>query len=327
MGKAYVINDTRPIVCIGAACIDRRYFVEGGLIHGQSNNVTSQTSIGGVALSIAENLGRLQEDVVLLSLVGDDAEWHTIEESMRPLMKTSEVEMIPGFSTGTFMEVIDESGKMIIGLAEMDIYEYMQPKWLLKHLATLKRAKTIIIDSNCPKESVEHLLEIGAKYNIPTVLICASVLKLYNIPENLKGLKLLITKHDETEKHFGIKIKDDASMREALQMWLDKGVQHVIITKNSQSVGYASENYGMHVYDLKNSDENSETYIWGTNEALCAGIVYSYLRTDEISEMIQTGLANAVMSSKSAYKVRPNLSQAVLRKDVKEIGKLESREI
>lgn len=327
LGKAYVINDTRPIVCIGAACIDRRYFVEGGLIHGQSNNVTSQTSIGGVALSIAENLGRLQEDVVMLSLVGDDAEWHTIEESMRPLMKTSEVEMIPGFSTGTFMEVIDESGKMIIGLAEMDIYEYMQPKWLLKHLATLKRAKTIIIDSNCPKESVEHLLEIGAKYSIPTVLICASVLKLYNIPENLKGLKLLITKHDETEKHFGITIKDDASMREALQMWLDKGVQHVIITKNSQSVGYASENYGMHVYDLKNSDENSETYIWGTNEALCAGIVYSYLRTDEISEMIQTGLANAVMSSKSAYKVRPNLSQSVLRKDVKEIGKLESREI
>ena len=48
LGKAYVINDTRPIVCIGAACIDRRYFVEGGLIHGQSNNVTSQTSIGGL---------------------------------------------------------------------------------------------------------------------------------------------------------------------------------------------------------------------------------------------------------------------------------------
>ena len=114
-------------------------------------------------------------------------------------------------------------------------------------------------------------------------------------------------------------------MREALQLWLDKGVQHVIITKNSQSVGYASEKYGMHVYDLKNS--NSDTYIWGTNEALCAGIVYSYLRTDDISEMIQTGLVNAVMSSKSAYKVRPNLSQAVLRKDVKEIGQLESREI
>ena len=102
-------------------------------------------------------------------------------------------------------------------------------------------------------------------------------------------------------------------------------MQHVIITKNSQSVGYASEKYGMHVYDLKNS--NSDTYIWGTNEALCAGIVYSYLRTDDISEMIQTGLVNAVMSSKSAYKVRPNLSQAVLRKDVKEIGQLESREI
>ena len=81
------------------------------------------------------------------------------------------------------------------------------------------------------------------------------------------------------------------------------------------------------VYDLKNSDKDSDTYIWGTNEALCAGIVYSYLRTDDISEMIQTGLVNAVMSSKSAYKVRPNLSQSVLRKDVKEIGKLESREI
>lgn len=64
------------------------------------------------------------------------------------------------------MEVIDESGKMIIGLAEMDIYEYMQPKWLLKHLATLKRAKMIIIDSNCPKER-GALAEIRAKYKYP----------------------------------------------------------------------------------------------------------------------------------------------------------------
>lgn len=325
LGKAYVINDTRPIVCIGAACIDRRYFVEEDLIQGQSNNVTSQTSIGGVALSVAENLGRLQQDVVLLSLAGNDSEWQTIEQAMRPFMKINEVEVVTGLSTGTFMEVIDHNGKMLIGLAEMDIYDYMQPEWIMKHIATLKRAKSIVIDSNCPKDSMEHLLEIGMKYNIPVVLITASVLKLHTIPENLKGLKLLITKNDETEKYFDMTIDDYASLRVAMQKWLDKGVKHVIVTKDSQRVGYASEKYGMHVFDLKN--KMSDEYIWGTNEALCAGLVFSYLNNDTLPEIVQNGLVNATMSARSAYKVRPNLSQATLRKDIKEIGTLESIEI
>lgn len=127
LGKAYVVNETRPIICIGAAAIDRRYFIENDLMMGESNKITSQNSCGGVALSVAENLGRLQQDVVLLSLLGNDQEAERIKESMRPFMKLNEIEEVAGFSTGTYMEVLNKKGEMVVGLSEMDIYDQMTP--------------------------------------------------------------------------------------------------------------------------------------------------------------------------------------------------------
>ena len=49
MGKAYVLNEDYPIVCIGAANVDRKFYVHKDLVAETSNPVTSTRSIGGVA--------------------------------------------------------------------------------------------------------------------------------------------------------------------------------------------------------------------------------------------------------------------------------------
>ena len=44
-----------------------------------SNPVKSTKSIGGVARNIAENLGRLGENVTFLTAAGNDSEWSLIK--------------------------------------------------------------------------------------------------------------------------------------------------------------------------------------------------------------------------------------------------------
>ena len=325
LGKAYVVNETRPIICIGAAAIDRRYFIEDELITGESNKVTSQVTFGGVALSVAENLGRLQEDVVLLSLLGDDQEAKSIKKNMLPFMKMNEVEELPGQSTGTYMEVLNKQGEMVVGLSEMDIYDQMDPNWLMKRASLLKQAKGICVDTNLPKETCELLIDIASKNKIPLAMMTVSALKAHNIPENLKGVKIFITTQKEAELILNMTISDDESLKLAMNHFLDRGCEHVVIMDKSKRVQYVSPKHGMIRFDLRNAD--SESYVWGTNEALISGMLYRYMHTKNLIDVVMTGIVNAAKTTKSFYKVRHDLSQAQLEKDIKEFGELEFEKI
>lgn len=325
LGKAYVVNETRPIICIGAAAIDRRYFIENELMTGESNKVTSQTSCGGVALSVAENLGRLQEDVVLMSLLGDDEEAKTIKDTMRPFIKMNEVEQINAFPTGTYMEVLDNKGEMVIGLSEMDIYDRMTPNWIMKRSMLLKQAQGIVVDTNCPRETTEMIIDIAVQNKIPLVLVTVSALKAHNIPSSLKGVKMFITTQAEAESYFDVKIDNDDVLKEVLNKYLDMGADHVVITYKSKYIQYASHKHGMLRFDLRYLD--SDSYVWGTNEALTAGLLYRYMKTKNLIDVLMTGIVNASKTTHSIHKVRHDLSQAALEKDIKEFGEMEFEKI
>lgn len=321
LGKAYVVNETRPIICIGAAVVDHRYFIENDLVIGQSGNVTTQKSSGGVALSVAENLGRLQEDVVLLTLLGDDLEAEMIRDHIRPFVKLNEIEVVGGAATALYMEVQDKTGEMVLGLSEMDIYDKMDSNWLMKRATLLKQAKAIVVDTNLPKETTEILLAMAHKNKTPVALVTVSPLKAHNIPDNLKGTQIFVTTQSEAELFFDIKINDDESLKEALNGYLKMGAEHVVITKGRKEIQYASYKHGMIHFDLRNQDTGG--YVWGTNEALVAGMVYRYLQTKNLIDVIMTGVVNAAKTTHSLHKVRRELSQSVLEKDIKAFGEID----
>lgn len=321
LGKAYVVNETRPIICIGAAAVDRRYLIENDLTMGESNEVITQRSSGGVALSVAENLGRLQEDVVLLTLLGDDQEAQFIRDSIRPFVKLNEIEEVAGQATAMYMEVQDKTGEMVVGLSEMDIFDKMTPNWLMKRATLLKQSKAIIADTNLPKETTEILLAMASKNKTPVALVTVSPLKSHNIPDSLKGTQIFITTQGEAELFFDIKIEDTESLKEALNGYLKMGAEHVIITNGRKDIQYASKKHGMIRFDLRNQE--STGYVWGTNEALVAGMVYRYLETKNLIDVIMTGVVNAAKTTNSVHKVRHELSQSVLEKDIKAFGEID----
>ena len=313
LGKAYVLNEEEPIICIGGANIDRRYLVKDKMIQGTSHNVQSRTNVGGVARNVAENLGRLEEKVMLFSVTGNDTEWKMIENQSEHFMNLKAVDRIEGCPTGTFMEVIDMNGEMVLGLAEVDIFDKMTPEWLSKHLSVLKRSKYIIADLNCPKDTIEFLNSFAIKYNIPIALMTVSVQRLNNLPDYLGGIKVLVTKHNETAAYFDMEVETDEDLKDAVKKWLDKGPEHVFISKGNAKIAYGSQEDGVQIFNY--SSEQDDRYNWGMNEAFCAGVVYSRLQGKSIPDSITVGLTNAFQTSQSIYVVRPNLSKNQLQNE------------
>ena len=158
LGRAYIINDDAPVICIGGMNVDRKFYASQALIQGTSNPVSSSVSIGGVGRNIAENLGRLGETVIMLSKAGNDHDWELIKSSSEAYINLRHVDVSPESSTSSYTAVIDVDGEMSIALANMAICDSMTVSWLQQHETLLSRAQALIVDLNLPQDSLTYLI-------------------------------------------------------------------------------------------------------------------------------------------------------------------------
>lgn len=315
-GKAYVVNDAPTIVCIGAANIDRKFYVGSDLIEGTSNPVETSKSVGGVARNIAENLGRLDEAVTFITACGDDNEWQMIKEATSPFVNVDQVHKIPNASTGSYTAVIDSSGSMIYGFADMAVYDAISPDLLMKNEQLLSRAGCIIVDLNIPKDSIEFLCSFSLKHDIKMVIVPVSGPKMKNLPEKLHNVEWIIVNKDETETFFNLDISTSDNLAQAAEMWNQYGVKNVIVTNGTESLVYAGQSGTKH-YDIEESKLVVD--VTGAGDAFSAAVIFASLSGMDIESSIHLGLINSRETVNTHYTVRHNLNKEIL------LNKLEER--
>ena len=64
------------------------------------------------------------------------------------------------------------------------------------------------------------------------------------MPESLEGIEWLITNKDEAETYLDVSIEDKESWKEAAELFVQKGIYHVVITWWSKGIMYAGSRYG-----------------------------------------------------------------------------------
>ncbi|AXN41594.1 carbohydrate kinase [Peribacillus butanolivorans] len=316
-GKAYVLNEIAPIVCIGGANVDKKFYTKYKITNETSNPVRSSRSVGGVARNIAENLGRLGEDVTLISASGLDSEWKEIYDLSSPFMNLEHVSQNENLTTGSYTAVLDMNGDLSIALADMDVFENITPELLIKNSNILRRAKCIVVDLNCPSETIDFLCFFTSKHNIPLVIIPVSSPKMNRLPKTLNAVSWLIVNKDETETFMNIKINDEEDWGNSVKEWLDLGVKNVIVTNGSKGVMTGSENGEIHYFPAIETPIVVD--VTGAGDSFCSGVIYSWLQKKEIDFIIKAGLVNSHKTIMSKYTVRQELSKKQLMLDMEAI--------
>jgi sugar/nucleoside kinase (ribokinase family) len=315
-GKAYVLNDEYPIVCIGAANVDRKFYVTDRLIHGTSNPIESTKSVGGVARNIAENLGRLSQDVTLLTACGVDSEWEAIRTLSSPFINLDYVHQISNKSTGSYTALISDTGDMEYGFADMAVYDELTPEVLIQNTYILKHAKCIIADLNIPRASLEFLCAYAEKQDIKVVLIPVSGPKMKNLPHNLHAVDWMIVNRDETEAHFDSSIQNEDDLLEGARRWNDAGIEHVIVTNGSKSLAYSSRAESS-LYEIEKSSEVVD--VTGAGDAFSAAVIYGWLKGIDMKDTVRLGMINSRKTIETNYTVRQDLDEHQLIKNLEEI--------
>lgn len=321
LGRAYVVNRSSGIYCIGAMNVDRKFNLLDEMVVQTSNPATSSVNVGGVGRNIAENLGRLQLDVSLISLGGHDQDFHFIKRETEPFVNMQHATRKNGFATGTYNAIIDPEGEMQMAIADMQIYDEMNVEWMSTYQNVLQGARLIVLDLNLPRATVEYILTIARQFEIEVFVIPVSGPKMNRLPQDLRGITWLIVNEDESETYFDVAVNDEVDFEQLVDRWLEAGVEHVVITRGSKGSIYGDQSGKRQSFSPPKAEQVID--VTGAGDAYASGIIYGYLNDFTPEESIYFGMSNSYHTIQSPNTVREDLTHNHLINQTNELFKKE----
>jgi len=310
LGRAYVLPDKRPVLCIGAANIDRKLRTLKPMVMGTSNPASAEQVYGGVARNIAENLARLGVPTALLTVLGDDGAGRALQDDaeadgidMRGSLQLSET------ATGTYTAILDAQGELVVALADMALYDRITPEFLEKRAPQRAAAAFTVADLNLPADSISLLLADAQRDAVPLVLVAVSQPKMIRLPQNLNGLRLLILNRGELEARVGRALPREVDVRDACREVQAQGAQDLVVTCGSQGVFHTrgSELVWLAAHEVDVVD------VTGAGDAFSAAVSWSlYQGSQDLTLACRRGLKVAAMTLESPDTVSPLLAADVL---------------
>ncbi|MFD1361888.1 carbohydrate kinase [Lentibacillus salinarum] len=295
-GRAYVLKETSAIACIGGVNIDRKARAEQDVRLYTSNPVETKETCGGVARNFAENLSHLGYNTLLMACIGEDKEggW-LLNETKSSGVDVSQVWQFPARGTGTFTALLDASGKSVVSMADMNIYENLTVSMIEEKWSTISSAQAVFVDTNLPVDCVHYIVNRCYQENIQMYIDPVSSAKALKLPERLDGTGLLILSKNEAEVLSEKHIHSSTDCEMACEILRRRGAERVIVILDDGSVYYCAEAEVGHLAPFI-TDVVDDT---GVSDALGACVVYGILNGESLHRSCQLGLAGMALTSQT----------------------------
>lgn len=320
LGRAYVLPQRAPIVCIGGSNLDRKLRTLAPLQLGTSNPVTQRETAGGVARNVAENLARLGLPVHLLTAVGEDAAGRELlAQAERLGLDTSGSLRAADAPTGSYTAVLDAAGDMVLALSQMAISERMTPEFLCLNAPQRAAASLTVADLNLPAESLAQLAQEAREAPggvRPLLLVAVSVPKMTRLPRDLSGVQCLLLNREELAAAVGESRppKSATALARAYQQLRARGLRQLVVTDGADGVHYADaeappQHLGAPTVEVLD--------VTGAGDAFAAGVAAAlYQDPRDLGRACRRGLALSALTLQTEATVHPDLSPALLEQDI-----------
>ncbi|MCH7342946.1 winged helix-turn-helix transcriptional regulator [Pelomonas sp. CA6] len=315
LGRAYVLPQRRPIVCVGGTNLDRKLRLAGPLVMGSSNPVEGcHESAGGVARNVAENLARLGLPVHLLTALGQDGAGQALLQQLQQLGVGTDGSLLSADQpTPSYTAVLDARGQMQLALAHMGLCERLDADFLRHSAAQRAAAAMRVMDLNLPAATQAALIAEARADGVPLVAVAVSVAKMARLPQRLDGLALLILNRDELAARCGLALKKAADWQAALAQLRGQGLARVIVTQGRQGLRFADRDGGWSTLAAEPVAADQLIDVTGAGDAFSAGVCAALSQNPEdLAAACRLGQRLSALTLRSSATVSPELSPALL---------------
>lgn len=307
-GKGYVFPKKTYISVIGGANVDIAGIPYGDLKDYDSNPGKVAFSLGGVGRNIAENLARLDKNVELLTILGDDIYGQEIRRHCIELgIGINNSMILENASTSTYLFILDEKKDMRVAIAAMDLYDKMGEDFITKRKSLIENSELCIVDTNIPENILRYLVE---NFEVPVFVDCVSTKKTEKIWDFIGKFHTVKANKLEAEVLYGETIKDDSDLENLAKILLEKGVKQLFVSLGEEGVFYATEKEMKKLPAFKTEVVNAT----GAGDAFMAGIASAYMDGSTPDDICLNGIAAATIAISSEETISEDMSMENLQK-------------
>ena len=307
-GRGYLMGDAGYICVIGAVNVDISGTPDSAYVAGDSNPGHVRVTLGGVGRNIAENLCRLGHRVIMITVLGEDANAQLVRQGCREvgIDLTHSLTVSEG-RTSTYLCLNDEQGEIVGAVSDMAIYEALTPEYLRTKLDFINRAALVVVDANLTAEALSF---IGQNVTVPVFADPVSTPKCRHLNGVLTVAAGIKPNRPEASLMTGVNIRSDSDLAAAAAVFHEQGVQNVFISLGGRGVyfdnGEESGILPIFAGDIINTN--------GCGDAFLAAAADGYLMGLSVRDIARRGLAASSLCAQSESAVSPHMcSEAIDR--------------
>jgi len=176
------------ILAVGGAHIDRRGQVSGAYVPAASNPGTMREDVGGGVFNASRTTVRRGVVASLLSVRGGDAAAETVSRAIAEAGIADLSAVFLDRTTPSYTALIDRDGELIVGFADMALYDLAFPKQIRRSKVreVIGSADAVLCDANLPSAALERLVALAAGKPIFAIAISpAKIMRLMPVLDRL----------------------------------------------------------------------------------------------------------------------------------------------
>ena len=295
------------VLCFGALHFDSIAECIGPYRERASNPVKTHRTPGGVAHNIARNLILFGLEVGMASLIGGDDDGDQLIRILEGYgIDHTLVRRHGRFTSASYIAVLDETGELAVGLADMAVYDAMDAAWIAGTEAGAGTWPAWIIDANLPAETIRYLAE--NKGGRPLYLAPVSVAKALRIKPVLHLADVMICNRYEIEILSDREVSTPAEAAIAARALKTGKDQLFVVTLGPDGAVLVTRDGAWHIPapPTKVVDVN------GAGDSFFSGFVACHRRGGTAMEAMRYGLAKASLTAETHDPVNPEFSLEAL---------------
>ncbi len=298
------------VTCIGGACVDRSYRLQGNPVSGSSNPATRSLPLfGGVARNVSENLARLQIDSALFTVLGNDALGEAMLDELRAAgVNVDLVKIIEGFSDE--YAAILERGELALGAADMRAIESLTLNDLDSRWEALAGSAWLFVDCNVSAGILQACLARRSIARYQLAIDAVSEPKAQRLPARLDPIDVLFINEGEACAY--LDADGSAPPEEIAAALLARGARSVVLTGGDRGMICGDAAALMHIA----AAPVHRICATGAGDALVAGTLWRLIAGDGLHDAARTGADLAALTLQTDRSVRADLSPALLDRQI-----------
>lgn len=284
------------ILALGGAHIDRRGQVSGIYVPAASNPGIMREDVGGGVFNALRSVVKRGVSASLLSVRGGDAAAETVAAAIAGAGIADLSVVFLDRTTPSYTALIDSEGELIVGFADMGLYDLAFPKQIrrAKVREAIAEADAILCDANLPTAALERL--VAQAGDRPVFAIAISPAKVVRLAPLLGDLSLLFMNRREAAALCGA----DMSSLDLVAELRHLGLTAAVVTAGGAPVLGFDES-GAFAIDPPAPRQVAD--VTGAGDALTGATVAALLRGLPLRAALREGVAAAILAIESAEAV------------------------